>query len=657
MAIVKMKRLRLIAMVRDRDALMADLLKAGCVEISQPPREQQEGYEGLLCRDSGELPRDRAALSQLQRALDVLDKRAPAKKGLFTPRRQVARQELLDGETRERACRLAEEINSHAKTLGQLTVREARLRADALALTPWADCDVPLEDRGTRWVSRLLGTVPAAVDFSALEGALAETVEEAEVTRLSADREQQYLEVLTYRPREQETLECLRTFGFSFAQLKELTGTARENLRALDGQLAEIGEERRRVTEAIGALGDRREELQLACDSMEQVLAVEEAKERLLTGGAILCLDGWAPASEAEKLEKLLSGYDCAWELTDPTPEEYPQVPIKLQNNRITAPFSVITEMYSMPAYGSVDPNPLMAPFFILFFGFMMNDIGYGLLMALGTAVFLKKARPKGNTRNMMSMFFLCGLSSIFWGCLTGSFFGDFFPKLFALSGVSDDFVWFWPPLFTPINDIILVMVGSMLLGAVQVFTGMAVSVAEKFRHGQALDAVTQEIAWYCILLGAAGAVAGGMAGLPPALGTVGVALLIIGALLSLAGSLIRAKSLLGVGSFLWDAYNSISGYFSDILSYLRLMALMMAGSIIASVFNTLGSVFGLVPFIIVSLIGNILNLALNLLGCYVHTMRLQCLEFFGRFYKDGGKPFRPLEINTKYVDILKEEM
>ena len=132
---------------------------------------------------------------------------------------------------------------------------------------------------------------------------------------------------------------------------------------------------------------------------------------------------------------------------------------------------------------------------------------------------------------------------------------------------------------------------------------------------------------------------------------------LVAGAVLLLAGNIIRAKGLGGIIGFGGDIYNGVSGYFSDILSYLRLMALMMAGSIIASVFNTLGSVFGLVPFIIVAIIGNTLNLVLNLLGCYVHTMRLQCLEFFGRFYQDGGKAFRPLAVETKYVDILKEEM
>ncbi len=189
----------------------------------------------------------------------------------------------------------------------------------------------------------------------------------------------------------------------------------------------------------------------------------------------------------------------------------------------------------------------------------------------------------------------------------------------------------------------------------IQVFTGMAVSVEEKFRHGNALDAVTQEIAWYCILIGAALAIGGGMAA--PVLGTVGMVVLVLGVVLLPVGSVIRAKSPIGAVTWLWDAYQGVSGYFSDILSYLRLMALMMAGSIIASVFNTLGSVFGLVPFIIVAIIGNALALVLNLLGCYVHTMRLQCLEFFGRFYQDGGKPFRPLAVETKYVDILKEEM
>ncbi len=654
MAIVKMKRLRLIAMARDQDKLAEDLLNAGCVEISQPPQEQREGYEGLLCRDSAELPRDRAGLSQLQSALDVLKKLAPVKEGLLAPRRQVDRRELLDSGTRERACRLAEEINSRSKTLGQLAARETRLRADALALAPWADCDTPLEDRGTRFVSRLLGTAPAGVDFDALAGALAEAVEEAEVTRLSADREQQYLEVLVYRPREQEALECLRAFGFSLAQLKELTGTARENLRALDGQLAEIDGQRRRVTEEIRTLGDRREELKLACDSMRQVLAVEEAKERVLTGGAILCLDGWVPAPETEKLEKLLAGYDCAWELTDPAPEEYPQTPVKLKNGAFSRCMNTITEMYSLPAYDGVDPNPLMAPFFILFFGFMMADMAYGLLMIVGSAVYLRKARPKNPY--FMEMIFWCGISTFIVGALTGGFFGDFIPQLLSIIDPASTFEM--PALVTPLDDIVAIMIGSLILGVIQIFTGMGISVYRKVKEGDFIDALFSEISWWIILAGLGLWICGMMvSGVPAVLGTAGKAALIVGALMLAVGGTRNARGFGKVTALVGIVYNGVTGYFSDTLSYIRLMALMVSGSVIASVFNTLGATFGnVILFVIISMLGNALNFALNLLGCYVHDLRLQCLEFFGRFYKEGGKPFAPLSIQTNYVDVIKEE-
>ena len=184
-----------------------------------------------------------------------------------------------------------------------------------------------------------------------------------------------------------------------------------------------------------------------------------------------------------------------------------------------------------------------------------------------------------------------------------------------------------------------------------------ATAAMDCFRKLDALDAVTQEMAWWCILIGAAIAICGSaVAGMPAGLGTAGLVILVLGVVLLPVGSIIRSKSALGAITWLWDAYQGISGYFSDILSYSRLMALMLAGAVIAQVFNTLGAMTGLIPtFILISLVGNALNFALNILGCFVHDMRLQCLEFFGRFYEDGGKPFRPLNINTKYVDIEKE--
>ena len=650
MSIVKMKRLRLIALARDRDELMASLLHVGCVEISQP-EEIPQGEDGnpLLHRDVSGAAQAKAQLTSLQHALDVLRKYAPRKKGMFTPRELIREGELLDESAMAAALRKAEAVNEHAKTVGQLNTREARLHTEQLALQPWSACDLPLEDQGTKYVAILLGTVPSAVDVDAMAGAVAESAEASWVKLLSADREQQYLEVLVHRSQEAAALEVLRTYGFSFSQLKELTGTAADNIRRLDEELRQVDGQRREELEAIRALGGDQQELEVCVDRVQQVLSREEAKERLLTGGAIICLDGWAPAPEAPALEKALKNFDCAYELTDPDPEEYPQVPVKLKNSVFSRCMNVVTEMYSLPAYDGTDPNPLMAPFFILFFGIMMADAAYGLLMIFGTLFVLKKAKPREGTRNFMELVFWCGVSTTIVGLMTGGFLGDFIPQLIKIINPESTFAM--PALFTPLDDTVAIMLGSLVLGLIQVITGMTVSVVNKIRSGDFIDALFNEITWWIILAGVALAIFG--------IGTVGgVPIpLTVGGLMLVFGGTRNAKGFGKVASLVGLVYNGVTGFFSDILSYVRLMALMLSGSVIASVFNTLGATFGnVILFVIVALIGNALNLALNLLGCYVHDLRLQCLEFFGRFYKEGGKPYKPLAIQTKYVDVIKEE-
>ena len=348
------------------------------------------------------------------------------------------------------------------------------------------------------------------------------------------------------------------------------------------------------------------------------------------------------PAAEEKKLADKLERFTCCWETADPTPEEYPEVPVKLKNNALTKPLNMVTEMYSLPAYDGVDPNPLMAPFFILFYGIMMADMGYGLLMMIASVVVLKVSRPKAGMHNFFALLGLCGISTFIMGAITGGFFSDMIPQIIRLFNPESTFVWFWKPLFTPLDDTLMILVGSMCLGFIQIITGMVVSFVKKIRDGQVLDAIWEEGTWWVVFAGAALAILG-----------VTNLVLILGGVMVLVGSGWNAKGFGKVTAVFGSLYNHVTGYFGDILSYSRLMALMLAGSVIAQVFNTLGAIPGnIVLFFIISLLGNALNFALNLLGCFVHDLRLQCLEYFGKFYKDGGKPFRPLEIKTKFVDI-----
>ena len=250
----------------------------------------------------------------------------------------------------------------------------------------------------------------------------------------------------------------------------------------------------------------------------------------------------------------------------------------------------------------------------------------------------------------MAGLLILCGISTFVMGALTGSFLGDFLPRLAKLTRPDTTFTAL-PALFTPLTDTLAILIGSLALGLLQVLTGMAISVVRKVQAGTWTDALWDEGTWWIILAGVALAVVGigNLGGYP--------IVLLIGLLMLLYGGTRNAKGFGKLTALIGTVYNGATGFFSDILSYARLMALMLAGSVIAQVFNTLGEVTGSVAgFVIISLVGNALNFMLNLLGCYVHDLRLQCLEFFGRFYKEGGKPFRPLLINTKYVDIKEED-
>ena len=646
MSIVKMKRLRLIALARDRDELLSSLLHAGCVEVSEPPADLADP---LLRRDKARVAEAKSELAELKQALSVLRRQAPQKEGLLTPRQVVRERDLLDHGAMAAALEKARTVNDHAKAAGQCSARETRLNAELQSLRPWEACDLPLNEAGTRCVAVLLGTVPSAVDFDAMAGAVSEAAEASQVTLLSADGQQQCLEVLVHRSQEGAALEALRSYGFSLPQFKDASGTARDNVRRLEEELEAVRARRQAELDAIRAMGPETGALKLCVDQVQQVLATEETKERILAGGSILCLDGWVDEPNVSKLEQALAAFDCAWELTDPAPEEYPKVPVKLQNGPLTRCMNMVTEMYALPVYGTVDPNPLMAPFFILFYGIMMADMGYGLLMVLGAVFMIKKMRARGGMRNFAELLFYCGISTFVIGALTGGFFGDFLPQLASIINPDTTFTAL-PALFTPLEDTMAILVGSLVLGFIQIITGQVVSFVKKARDGHLWDGVWDEGPWWMIYLGVGLAVlgVGNVAGYP--------VVLIVGILMLAYGSTRNSKGIGKVGAFVGAVYNGATGIFGDVLSYARLMALMLSGSIIASVFNTLGAITGnVITFVLIAMVGNALNFALNLLGCYVHDLRLQCLEFFKTFYQDGGKPFRPLAINTKYVDIKEE--
>lgn len=650
MAIVKMKRLHMLALEADRSALFDQLQKLGCVEVAEQTALLADSEWGALVHpDESALTEQAELLSQVESALTALDRHAPQKTSFLSPRPQAKVSQLFDDAFCARSIETARAIN---RTQGELNEVYNQIQKQTLSmksLAPWLSLDVPLntEPSGSHYCA--FGMLPASTDLETVRKDLSLAAEASELYEASSDAEMHYLFFLCHTSQQEAALDVLKSYGFSNATFKGITGTAQETYALGESNLHTLEQKSESLLETLGSYKNARQDLQLTYDRLTLEVQKESCKQRLLSTEQSFFLSGWVQEPDAPALEKLLQTFDCAYELADPTEEEYPNVPVELHNNPLTRSMNVVTEMYSLPAYDGVDPNPLMAPFFILFFGIMMADMGYGLLMIAASLVVLLKARPRESTRNFMELVLLCGVSTLIVGAMTGGFFGDFIPQLARI--INPDSTLTLPALFTPLDDTVAILLGSLVLGVIQVITGMAVSVVKKTKDGQFWDAFWDEITWWIILAGIALAILGigSVNGIP--------VVLIAGCLMLVYGSTRKAKGFGKVAALIGAVYNGVTGYFSDILSYLRLMALMLSGSVIAQVFNTLGAVFGsVIPFIIISMIGNMLNLALNLLGCYVHDLRLQCLEYFGRFYKEGGKPYEPMSIQTKYIDIIKEE-
>lgn len=650
MAIVKMKGLRLLAMRSDREALLELLQGMGCVEIDEPDQDPQT-WQGLLSQlgnqtlsrpDGQVLSQAREDLQAAQRALAVLKRHGDKGRGLLAPRPRLTRQQLFDGE--EQGKQAVQQVLEADRQLAALEAQHSKLLTQRAALAPWLELNIPLDTASTQEMVVQFGTVTAGVELEQVQRAVEGASELAQLTQASVDRDVRYCLLVCHTSAQEEVLQALRDFGWSRMNLSGWTGTAKENDQRIAQELEQNEQETAQAEQQLAQLTSLAEPIRQAADRASVRINREEGRSRLLDTEKTFLLEGWVPAEKWPELESQLKNYPCAWELRDPTEEEYPKVPVKLKNNWFTRPLSMVTEMYSLPAYNGLDPNPLMAPFFILFYGIMMADMGYGLLMMIASVVVLKKSRPRAGMHNFFALLGLCGVSTFIMGAVTGGFFGDFIPQLLKLINPESTFVWFWPTLFTPLEDTMMILVGAMALGFVQILVGMAISFVKKLRRGQVMDAIWEEVTWWVVFAGLALAILG-----------VTNLVIILGGVMVVAGPILTEKGFGKITGIFGSLYNHVTGYFGDILSYSRLMALMLAGSVIAQVFNTLGAIPGnVVIFIIISMLGNALNFALNLLGCYVHDLRLQCLEYFNKFYEDGGKPFRPMKLDTNYYDVVK---
>ncbi len=648
MAIVKMKKLRLLAAKAQKDELLEKLMLLGCVELdSQDFMFDDPLLSKIVSREFSDSTPFRIQRQIYESALRVLDKHAPQKTPLLAGKQEVSQGAIMDDSQEARCKEIAKEISLLDEKLRNLKNDEVREKLLVETLSPWKSCPIPLDHPGTKYAKLIFGTLPADCDMDTLSAAMDEKSEEYSIFKISEDENCLYLSIICHRDVEEDLLSVLRENSFAVPAFGYAKGKAADLIKESMNYLDYIEGDRARSEERILELAAYREDLKLCFDRAGARVERSDAEDLLLATENAIVLQGWVTAPETEELEKLLAEYDCAYELSDPVEEEYPNVPVKLKNGPLTNGMNMVTDMYSLPQYGTIDANPLMAPFFILFYGIMMADMGYGLLMiAIGALVVLKLRPAEGFLKYFGQLMVEGGIATFAMGALTGGFFGDSLTHAVRLLTGTD---FALPKLFDPLNDTIMVLIGAIILGFIHLNAGMVISFYMKARDGKLADALWYEGATWLIFITA------GLAFLK--FGTVaGVPIPLVAAILLFLIGAGRGKKGIGKITAAFAAiYNELTGWFGDLLSYARLMALMLAGSVIAQVFNTLGAMPGnIIVFIVIAVLGNALNFGLNLIGCYVHDLRLQCLEFFNKFYTDGGRPFKPLKVKSKFYKVTK---
>ena len=653
MAKLKMKKIELIAMLTDSKKIIELLQRRGVVEITENNDEELENTN--VTAVVGEFDKFRNTAAQ---ALEIIDNYAPEKASLndlLGGRTEVEKHEFgKEAMHMEQVMGAAGEIIKNQRYITDSANSASQLQIKCDMLERWKNLDVPLNFKGTATTSAFIGTLPYLTASEELEEKLPEN---CSVEVISSTKDQTNVFIICSKDVSDEAEDILRRLAFAYVSEPE-SMTPKELIAEYTAEIDKLNDESEKAKENITKLAENRQKLRFVIDYLQMRKEKYDALSDLGFTENTFVLNGYIPEKYADSLKNEIEAkYTAAITFTDPSDDD--DVPVLLENSRFSTPIEEITKMYAMPGKGDVDPTPIMSFFYYLFFGMMLSDAGYGLLMVIGTTIALRKFKLETTMKKTLTMFRNCGVSTIFWGALFGSWFGDIVQVVareFFDKEIGSTALW-----FEPITDPVKLLLVSFGLGILHLLLGVAVAFKMTWDTGKKLDAVLDALPIYLIVLGIAPVGAGMFVTVPEALSTIGLYMLIAGVIILVLTAGRTSKSVFGkFFGGLYALYNTATGYFGDILSYSRLLALGLATGSIASVINLIGTmpenkIVKLIVLIIVFVVGHIANLAINLLGAYVHTDRLQFVELFSKFYTGGGREFSPLTVNTKYIKFKEE--
>ncbi|MGE5598021.1 MAG: V-type ATP synthase subunit I [Bacteroidota bacterium] len=655
MSVDRMQRVALYGRERDREEILGLVQSLAVLDPEGTPTPGETGSQVKeIDRREAALNREVAALEHF---LTFLDRHHPVRPNLieqFAGVKTVLTEEEFAAlaEDREAAGRLIQEASGAEASLADIAARRQESLNRQAALSPWRALTLTRDElSGTKRVQLLTGFIDARHrdEFAAR---LAERDPRPVLIPVGGDGTQEALVLIVPRRNAADLTQAAVEMGFSPASLPPFTGTVAEALDREAAVLADLERQEEGIRARLAELAGERRRVQALLDQCQSMRRRLETARGLLLGARSFGLEGWIPARRVEELRQALtrSGLPFHLEAREPAAGEAP--PIELANGPVVTPFEALVQNFNYPQYQEIDPTPAIAPFFLIFFGFCLGDAGYGLVLSLFCLGLLWRLKMKPMGRKLAMVFVLGGLAAVVMGFVTRSVFGFTVNLPF--------------PFHVDImKQAIVLLVAALGLGTIQLFLGTVLSALPALRERRFADALFGQGVWLLFLsavmlvVGKDAIGLGAYGGALKYLLAISVIGVIIGAMRGRKGIL---GKILGIPAGLFTIYGSI-GFFSDILSYSRLMALGLSGGVMATIINLFAGMawkagygVGQLGGAAIFLFGHAMNLALGILGAYVHSSRLQYLEFFGKFFEGGGRAFNPLRPERKHTFVVKQK-
>lgn len=647
MAIVKMSKFSLFAFDSERENLLHELQKFGYVHFDSLDDKEDlldEGLETVTIPESiGEVDEE---ISKVKYAIDLLskyDERETGIKAMIKGKESLSFEELEGRAAKIDYLPVYNELRQLASELDRINVKIKDLESQINEYYHWKGLNYPINDLNSlRQVKVFMGIIPKKMKESFNKDSL--DLNYTYIEAISEDKDNVYLFAMSLEDEAEAFNEILRNNSFSSIKL-EGEKTPREEINTINNEISSLSVKSGEITAKIKELSKNLPDFEIMYEYLMNKKLRLMASENFLRTDKVNVISGYIPTDMEEEFENAVkkSLKDAYYLEIKEAEKDDPNVPVLLKNSKFTETFESLTSMYALPLYNEIDPTPLLAPFYLAFFGMMVGDAGYGIIMLIGTLIALRVANLSESQEKFIRFFHYLSYSTIAWGVIYGSYFGGIIP----IKGLVD-----------PANQYQELLVGSMVFGLIHLFFGLGIKGYMYIRDKKYFDALCDVGFWYM-------AVAGGIVFLltivtPMAaiVKTISLAVMVIG----MVGIVLTAgRSAASVGGKLagglYELYG-ISGYVGDIVSYSRLMALGLSGGFIASSINMImdmlfsKGILGIIIGIVVFLVGQLFNIFLSLLGAYVHTLRLTYVEFFGKFYEGGGRNFKLFRNKTKYINL-----